>query len=295
MKENKLEGHLTWLRSSELELDPVRGNFDVAHLKEIHRRLFQDLPKAGLWKYDVQPGEFRQEAETWCKKRVLENIPGDDGNPDVSFTLYSKMDRDAIRKLDSILKEAKPEKLKGLDRKDFIKKISDLYSDIDYIHPFREGNSRTLRVFTEQFASGKGRDLLYIARDRGLAARASLDDGQNMDAMARAVYDMGRYRQYSSLPQLLDKTVEVEQAQSGPLLVPGRRRLPPLAVGVQAAVTERACAAKTEADGLTEQQRAIVMARVRQNIAKGTARGDVPSIQIREEQQTPTKNRGPER
>ena len=58
----------------------------------------------------------------------------------------------------------------------------------------------------------------------------------------------------------------------------------------------RAREAKAEADGLNEQQRAIVMARVRQNVAERIARGDVPSVQIREERQVEVEQqRDPER
>jgi hypothetical protein len=47
----------------------------------------------------------------------------------------------------------------------------------------------------------------------------------------------------------------------------------------------RACEAKAEADGLNPQQRAIVMARVRDNAATRIERGYVPSVRIREERQ----------
>ena len=54
-----------------------------------------------------------------------------------------------------------------------------MYQNLDYTHPFPDGNSRTLRVFTKQFAARFGyqldwarfnlnqttRDSLYIARD----------------------------------------------------------------------------------------------------------------------------------
>lgn len=56
----RLEADFTFQRGIELELEPVRGTFDVAHLKEINRRLFQDLPGAGF--NDVTPGEFRSPA-----------------------------------------------------------------------------------------------------------------------------------------------------------------------------------------------------------------------------------------
>ena len=40
----------------------VEGRFDVAHLQEINRRIFQDLP--GLGFDDVTPGAFRPPAPT---------------------------------------------------------------------------------------------------------------------------------------------------------------------------------------------------------------------------------------
>ena len=56
------------------------------------------------------------------------------------------------------------------------------YSELDAIHPFREGNSRTLRQFIDDYARGQGvyfdwrrlandeggRDLLYHARDHAV-------------------------------------------------------------------------------------------------------------------------------
>lgn len=51
----------------------------------------------------------------------------------------------------------------------------------------------------------------------------------------------------------------------------------------------RALEAKAEADGQSEQQRTVIMARVRDNIAGRTERGDVPGVQIREEKQLKTE------
>jgi cell filamentation protein len=131
------------------------------------------------------------------------------------------MDSKAIERLAGILREAKPESLRGLKRDVFVEKISGIYSDLDYIHPFREGNSRTLRTFTDQlareagyelnwekFSGERNRDLLYIARDRGLAERASRDEDHSPVSLAKALHDMERRQDYPSLAQLLDKTVE---------------------------------------------------------------------------------------
>ena len=62
--ENPREGELTAARIAELTLSPVRGTFDTAHLREMHRRIFQDLPEHA-------PGEFRPDAEGHFKTRTL--------------------------------------------------------------------------------------------------------------------------------------------------------------------------------------------------------------------------------
>lgn len=58
----------------------------------------------------------------------------------------------------------------------------------------------------------------------------------------------------------------------------------------------RAREAKAEADGLNEQQRAVVMGKVRENVAERIERGDVPSVQIQEDRQLKVEQqRSPER
>ena len=58
----------------------------------------------------------------------------------------------------------------------------------------------------------------------------------------------------------------------------------------------RARETKAEADGLTEQQRAVVMTRVRCNVAERIERGDIPSVQIRETREIKAdRQREPER
>jgi len=58
----------------------------------------------------------------------------------------------------------------------------------------------------------------------------------------------------------------------------------------------RATEAKAEADGLNSEQRGIVMARVRENIAARIEQGDIPRVQIREERQiNAEQQRDPER
>jgi cell filamentation protein len=180
-KRHELETLFTAWRIGELRLDPVRGRFDAAHLREINRRIFQDLP--GLGFTNVTPGKFRPAVppgNDWIKSRRL------DVATVTSYVAYSAMDLAAQARLDQVLKGADPTELRKLKTAGFTQAIGKLYAEIDYIHPFSDGNSRTLREFTRELAeasgytldwtqfsrSPAGRDILYIARDLSVNALA---------------------------------------------------------------------------------------------------------------------------
>lgn len=189
--ENKI-GLIVFRRIVELEIKPVTGNFDANHLKEVHRRIFQDLPKMGV---NISPGIFRAPVGInldWVKVRQLESVNA------ISNVAYSNMSSDAQKKLNKILSTIDINKLSKLDKNEFSKSIADLYIAIDYIHPFRDGNSRTLRTFTKQIAKESGfslnweelnknpagRDILYIARDisvNKIALTQANSDGTKRD------------------------------------------------------------------------------------------------------------------
>ena len=160
------EAFLTATRQAELVLNPVQGELDVAHLREVHRRIFQDLPHHG-------PGEFRADAPGHFKHRRLEST---NATVLVPYALRPETDRMLGPTLDA-LQGGKA--LNGFDLLEMSEAVAQTYARLDYLHPFREGNSRTLRTFTEQLArengyqldwnttnaNAKTRDELYLARD----------------------------------------------------------------------------------------------------------------------------------
>lgn len=171
---DQLEAFYTSKRLTELYLSPVGGKFDAAHLREINRRIFQDLPSAGFT--DVTPGEYRKPAPAghdWIKDRRLEGLNI------VTHVAYSPMDDEARKRLDTVLDKIDIPALSKLKTAPFVRALGKLYSELDYIHPFPDGNSRTLREFTRElgeacgysidwtrYAKTKdGRNVLYVARD----------------------------------------------------------------------------------------------------------------------------------
>ncbi|WP_075790582.1 Fic family protein [Massilia putida] len=207
----RLEADLTSTRIAELRLAPVQGKFDVDHLREIHRRIFQDLPSVGF--PDATPGQFRPPVDagvTWMKHRALETMSGP------LFVAYSKMDDAAKQRLEEVLQNKSVDALAQLGPKDFAATFGKIYTELDYLHPFLDGNSRTLRSFTSQLAeaagytvnwerfstSPQGRDALYIARDLAVNKLAK-PDIEHPNSMMRIVGSMSRLQGHPELSDLL--------------------------------------------------------------------------------------------
>lgn len=130
--ENKLrdvERKLTSLRIQDLLEEPIEGKFDFAHLKKIHEYIFQDL-------------------YNWAgKTRTVDIAKGN------MFCKVQYIDMQA----NEIFNKLKIEKyLKYLDTDKFIKRLAYYFSEINALHPFREGNGRTQREFIRELAFNSG-------------------------------------------------------------------------------------------------------------------------------------------
>lgn len=211
MTDRKLnEGLLTANRISELRELPVQGQFDTAHLREVHRRIFQDLTHHS-------PGDFRPDALGHFKMRELEATGK---RHVVGYARGAEIEQRLARILAALEGGSV---LRGLNPDPFAAQLAKLYGDLDFIHPFREGNSRTLHEFTRELAQFAGyqldwfssgadaaaRDRLYIARDREVLERLypGLDEARAMQTESRAEYEaffvLQRLRQHESLESII--------------------------------------------------------------------------------------------
>jgi len=120
---NKAERMITSYKLAKLYLEPNCEKFDINEYLSIHKTLFGDIyPFAG---------EIRDE-------NITKGIP---------FCLPNYI----YQELDRTLKIAK-KKAKTIDsREKLLVFITELSSDLNIIHPFREGNGRTEREFIRQF------------------------------------------------------------------------------------------------------------------------------------------------
>lgn len=116
-------------RLQELYENPIKIN-GIDGLFLIHKHLFQDL-------------------YAWAgKKRIVEISK--DGKQFFPTTHFDN----AFRYIDSLISEFKG--LPNDNKKHLADKLAELLDNINYLHPFREGNGRTQREFLRLLATEKG-------------------------------------------------------------------------------------------------------------------------------------------
>lgn len=110
--------------------DRITGNFDLEHLKSIHCFLFEDIYEwaGSLREVDIAKGSM------FCRKEFI--VP--------QFSLvYEDLRKDNF--------------LKGCSDREYVyRKLSYYLSEINAIHPFREGNGRAQRIYLQQLSRNTG-------------------------------------------------------------------------------------------------------------------------------------------
>lgn len=69
------------------------------------------------------------------------------------FLDYTYLENGAKFVFDNLRKE---NCLQNLGRNDFVKRLAYFYEQLNFIHPFREGNGRTQRIFWQRIANDAG-------------------------------------------------------------------------------------------------------------------------------------------
>jgi cell filamentation protein len=129
------EGELSTLRSIEILENPVAGQFDLAHLQRIHLALFQDVYD---WAGKIRTVDISRGNSRFANVRFIESAAND---------IFNKLARENW--------------LKGLDAEALSKRLAHYLSEINALHPFREGNGRVQRIFISQLSQSAGYQLDY--------------------------------------------------------------------------------------------------------------------------------------
>jgi cell filamentation protein len=122
------------------------GAFDLAHLQAIHRHLFQDIYD---WAGEIRTVEISKGAQQFQFRQYIHT-----GMADVHRRL------------------TKSRFLAGLSRHDFSQQAAVIVGDVNFIHPFREGNGRTQMQYLKQLSERAGNpvDLAQLDSSRWIEA-----------------------------------------------------------------------------------------------------------------------------
>lgn len=145
------ERELVLLRTHELNENPLKGSFDFKHLKSIHKYLFQDVYR---WAGDIRNCNIAKQ-DLFCLTENIESF----GNE-----IFNKLEKENY--------------YIDYDYETKIDKLIELFADINALHPFREGNGRTQRLFIENLSKINGiyLDLTNVSRmDMIIASHESIN------------------------------------------------------------------------------------------------------------------------
>ncbi|RNI31775.1 hypothetical protein EFA69_06130 [Rufibacter immobilis] len=123
----------------------IPGKFDQEHLQKIHKELFQKVyPWAGETR--ANRGGFQG-----IKDTVVNLVP-----QEMRYAPFKEIEQ----RLEAISQQLQQENnLKGLGQEKFIERASYYLDQYNHVHPFREGNGRTLQAALTQLGKEAGYDI----------------------------------------------------------------------------------------------------------------------------------------
>lgn len=128
----RAEAEISHAALIELQLKPISGNFDRAHLFAIHKFLFDSF-------YDFA-GKTRKE---------------DISKGNTKFCVWLYIDE----QLSELFTKLKTRQVNFCDKGEVCSYLAYVMSELNIIHPFREGNGRAIREFIREYALNLGYSL----------------------------------------------------------------------------------------------------------------------------------------
>ena len=129
----ELEPQIVFANEIELESIRIPRTNDLTELLLIHKQLFKGVYD---WAGQIRTVDIKKNAEGAEFFLVVSKIS------DAANYVFTEL--------------AKEKRLQDLPNEKFIKRLAYFYDQLNYIHPFREGNGRAQRVFWNRVAKDAG-------------------------------------------------------------------------------------------------------------------------------------------
>lgn len=151
---SEIEADITFAKTSKLEEIPLKGNFDLEHYKSIHKFLFEDLYS---WAGELRKINISKKGTNFANADELEYLCTECFQRLKENNYYRNTDFDS-----------------------FVENIVDLYCTLNILHPFREDNGRTERIFISQLIRFNGYDIDFSDIDTDYLMFATIQSSQGI-------------------------------------------------------------------------------------------------------------------
>lgn len=147
------EAQITFAKAVMLEEEPIVGKFDFEHFKRIHEFLFCDLYE---WAGQVRTVNISKKRTNFLDAKFIENV---------ALKTFARVSSGYFE---------------NISFGEFAKRIAELYNDVNYIHPFREGNGRVQRIYFTNLIRYYGYDINFSEVDTDELMIATIQASQGV-------------------------------------------------------------------------------------------------------------------
>ena len=162
-KLKKVEADITFAKATILESNPISDKFDLEHYKAIHRFLFEDIYD---WAGSFRTVDMAKKGTSFCSADQLDDVAKNCFGRLAENNLFSDLDRDECN--DAIV---------------------DFYCVTNMLHPFREGNGRTQRIFISQLIHHNGYDFDFSDIDSDDLMIATIQAANGVTDFLKQLFD----------------------------------------------------------------------------------------------------------
>lgn len=157
----RIEAVVVPAKAAMWDTEPKMETFDFTHYRAIHQWLFSDLYD---WAGQVRMVDLTKKGTRFCPAKEINHMAQE---------IFHRLREKSY--------------FSGLPKTEFVAQLSDFYQRTNELHPFREGNGRTQRLFLSQLCRHTGYRLDFSQIDIDLLIIASIQAYQGTDHLLQQV------------------------------------------------------------------------------------------------------------
>jgi len=160
---NEVEATLVSAKTALWDSTPRLSTFDFTHYKAIHEFLFEDLFD---WAGQTRSVNISKKGTRFCPYEDIESL---------AYRIFTRL--------------KKHKHFTSMHRNEFLSEIVDFYCVTNYLHPFRESNGRTQRIFVAQLIHNAGYRFDFADVDIDLLMIATIQSANGVTDLLKKLFE----------------------------------------------------------------------------------------------------------